>query len=335
MYPFYTKKHQKAILAKAVGLALLAGNIVQASSLAATLQGVRFIDGSIATQPENVDLEPKYDVDGFIVFQPLNSPGLSPFSTPVIGGNYSKILPDGDYKVWQFVDSAVLKATQVQWANETDALEITVSGNNIAWTVSGVSIPASGIDFPFPNFTTAPPIPSVVEDACDINDATVRKIICGGIATPPNPLTCDKTYPSSSNKWPVNANDFDTNRVFVYGDITVSSGMTVKVKSLCNYGTLSSDVNGDLKIEFTDVFANFKEGNVIGANASANSGSSIRLMEKAAGVLGGTVLNEGTIKAGNGSTYIIDSSNAKTFQKSISVGGNIKIRRRRRPKSTG
>lgn len=311
-----------------VGLMLLvAGSAMPVNSWAALLEGVRFIDNPpLATQPENSFSEPKYTVDGFIIFKPLNSPGLSTFSTPVISGDYSVLLSDGDYKVWQYVDPATLDATeisQVQWANETDALEITVSGSTITWT--GTTISATEIDFPFPSFI-AKPIPAALT-ACNISDPSGRKIICDGIASPPSGFTCTDTY--STTSWPTTSNQYENDRVFIYGDIVVSSGMTVKVKSLCNYGTLSSEVSKDIEIEFTDIFANFEDGNVIAENATVANlpGSSIKLegTSPTPPGVGGIVFNEGTIKAGNAFTHVIDSSTATTFEQSQSVGGNIDI----------
>ncbi|OQW95637.1 MAG: hypothetical protein BWK79_01740, partial [Beggiatoa sp. IS2] len=110
---------KKKLSKRMVALALASGVVLPASGWAATLQGVRFIDSSpFASNPLNESNELLYLVRSSIVFQPLNSPNLSEFSTSVMNGSYSIQLANGQYEVRQSVNSALLTPSQlatVQW----------------------------------------------------------------------------------------------------------------------------------------------------------------------------------------------------------------------------
>ena len=316
---------------------LLTGSVIT-PTWAAELHGVRFIDSlPLATEPLNSDNEPKYTADGYIMFQPLNSPGLSPFSISVIEGDYVVFLADGEYKVRQYVDPLVLAKLKsegklVQWATEEEALEITVSGNVI--TRNGSPIANNIIDFPFPE-PNPDQIPLDITTKCNESNPTNRKIICGDGASPS--ILCDYHYSPGSSlpSWPgaSNATLFQNFIVFVYGEVTVTgftdSEIRIKVNSLCNHGILKSDSNG-INITFRDVFANFEDGEVIGADATNATarGASISLWGRndlSPPQLNGRVFNQGTIRAGNAFTHHLNEAEAITFLHSELLGGGINI----------
>ncbi len=330
-----SNRFQKKPLAYAMALALVGCVAVPAGAWAATLQGQRFIDTTpFAITPLNSDPEPPYTARSYIVFKLLNNPQLTQLTAPV-RGNYTIVLPDGDYEVWQFADPAVLTTFQlntVQWANtgnSNQVLKITVAGSTITWTDTGSAVVNNKIDFPFPDFGQSLPIPPIVGQECDVTDSAYRKIICAGV-TPPSGISCDYNNYSLTSPWPGNNHAlFASNRVFVYGKVAVSSyfssGTMATVTSLCNHGTLVSDGNQDVKIQFDSnlgVFANFEDGEIIGADAPADSnqpGASITLQSASLAV------NLGTIQAGNASTHNIDNTEAGTFSQSWSLGGNVTI----------
>lgn len=323
LYPLETRFSKKTI-ACAITLSLGMSAIPLSSFAAALLQGQRFIDTSndgVLNNNESI-----YTTDGYILFRPLNSPNLSVFSTPIIGGGYSTFLADGKYKVWQNVDAALLPPSQlssIRWANESDSLQITVSGNIIRWTDTDVPVPNNTINFPFLNLSDPIPLTTIstIASACNINNSLNREIICGtGAVSLPNGLSCNTIF-TSGNSW---ASSNINKRIFIYGDVTASATQ-ISVGSLCNYGTLTSNLDGsDLKLKFQNVLANY--GSIIGVNAptSTMNGASIQLQGSNSGT-GGIVSNQGTIKAGNAFTLSIDQNQATEFTQSISTGGNVLI----------
>lgn len=354
---------QKKLIAYAVTSALSAVVFPSTSFATATLQGHRFIDSTpFATKPLNNNNEPTYTADGYILFKPLNSTILTPFGTRVTGGSYSVVLPDGEYNVWQYVDPKALDATQLsntKWAvtsldpaalttsaSSISALHITVSAGMIFNLPEFSTVTGGVMDFPVaaPTSITAT-IPSNIASACNINDATKRKVVCGTGANVPAGLSCTHNYPSGSN-W--NANDavFAGQRVFVYGDVSVSAGASTPQsapESVCNYGTLrnaidatgnSSTTGGNtLEIGFTNVFANFSDGKIVASDGTENgnvisNGSSIKLVGAANPLLitiSTYFFNQGIISAGNGYSKSVDFNLATTFEKNLSQGGEIEI----------
>ncbi len=361
-------RFSKKTIACAITLSL-GISAIPLSSFAATISGVRFVDSPLfANFPSNSSSEPVYNLDGYILFK--RSGYASQFSTPVTGGNYSVNLPDGNYKMWQYVDTAstLLTSSQlnsIQWANEANALNLSISGSSIlvSTATGSTSVPSGIIDFPFPNFSNSVSLPSTTGQgqACDINDSTDRKIVCGSNVVNGGGFNCDFHLGQSSSGYvssfpgtpggPPTAlgTTFAGKRVFIFGTVPITDYGTyappIKVKSLCNRGVLNGERGdflfnytsdssiyisqmGHINIEFTDSFVNFTDGSVIASNSNnANDhGGSINLISKAnlGGIITptGTWINQGTIKAGNAYDYPNVDSN---FNQSTSVGGNINI----------
>lgn len=368
-------RFSKKIIACAITLSVGA-SAFPLSTFAATISGVRFIDSTpFAVSPINniSGNDTVYNVDGYILFKRAGF--ASQFSTPVVGGNYSINLPDGNYKMWQYVDTSATLLTSsqfnsIQWATEANALNVSISGSSIlVSTATGTPSVSSGtINFPYPNFTESTSLPSEAFQSCDVNNATDRKIVCGvdvntgsGGISLPSGLTCDfdivslnfsgnHSFPGTPGGPPTaSETTFSDKRVFIYGTVPVTDYKTyaspIKVKSLCNHGTLKGTRDGfyfngnignytqggDVNIEFTDYFVNFTEGSVIASNSNSPNLNGGNINITGANGLSGTLINQGVIKAGNANaeTLIANYSSSPTvfspFHQSVSSGGNIII----------
>jgi hypothetical protein len=350
----------KPLISRSIAVGLLAGCMALPVTgfAAATFQGHRFLDsGDVATKPLNEANEPVYEAEGFILFHPLNSGNSSLFAERISNGGYSQILSDGDYNVWQYLGAptfALLKEEhslttedvkqQIQWVilwDETGslinladrALKISVSGDKITRRDTGeilIEGETGSIDFPYPDFDTPEPlIPPNVTSTCNPSNTNIT-VICSGNVTLPVGISCDHSY-AVNTTWPgTDATAFENDTVFAYGEIAVThyANEFATVDSLCNYGTLKSDANGNpIQIEFGDVFANFKGAKISGSNAMTDSqnGASVKLVEKSGFFPIGTFFNEGTITAGNAFTYQLSGHDAIVFTKSDSQGGEIII----------
>lgn len=325
------KQFKKTAISMVIAGALIGSmNMPEIASAAALLQGKVFVDEApIATEPKMGTGDSLYESETRIILRPLNSSGLSTFSTPVINSQYTVFLADGDYKVWQHIDSSLLMPTQIsslQWANESDALFITVSGSNITWTGTTSFSPISGgvVDFPFLDFSDPVLLNDMISitSACDINNSTDRIIICETGITSLGGLPCDSNIATGT----LLVQSDITKRVFTSGNIRIKD---LQAKSLCNYGDLFSTDNEDIKIVFDTVLMN--DGSIKAEDAPTINSTSSLLFDGSSIYIkpitneGGILANNGTIKAGNAATYQIDSGWASTFEHSLSKGGAINI----------
>lgn len=329
-------RFSKKIIACAITLSIGA-SAFPISTFAATISGVRFIDSTpFAVSPINniSGNDTVYNVDGYILFKRAGF--ASQFSTPVVGGNYSINLPDGNYKMWQYVDTSATLLTSsqsnsIQWATEANALNVSILGSSIlVSTATGTSSVSSGvIDFPYPNFTKSTSLPPSIFQVCNINNATNRKIVCGDNYSSNLPSTvtaCDyyasSTYSGSGTSTtsfpyiypspPVLA----SSTVFIYGNVQITdngSSNPLKVKNLCNHGTLQSSYK-NISIDFINYFVNFTDGSVIASNSSypSSNGGDVNLkgIQDSAGTGGGELFNNGIIKAGNAYNHTIPANSA-------------------------
>ncbi|MEK7991183.1 MAG: carboxypeptidase-like regulatory domain-containing protein, partial [Thiotrichaceae bacterium] len=339
------------------------------SGLAATFQGHRFLDsGDVATKPLNEMNEPIYKVNSFLIFHPLNRDDLSLFARNIKGGEYSSIISDGDYNVFQYVGEqtfALLNEQhsltkeelieQIQWmilwdetggldTNLADrALKISVSGDTITRRDTGeilIDGETGSIDFPFPDLNTpVPTIPSEVTETCDLSNTDVT-VICSDNTELPDGVSCNHIY-TANDTWPGagNATMFDDNTIFAYGEIAVTyygdteSDPIATIDSLCNYGTLKSDENGNsIQIKFRKVFANLENAKINGSDAiiATQSGANVKLMGREnlfllEEVTTGIFVNNGIITAGNAFTHELKGDEAMRFTQSDSQGGSVLI----------
>jgi len=343
----YKSASYKFIVSLLVLISLI--GLIPKPSWAATLSGVQFIDVSpTVTAPiHDINNDPNlYTQGGFIIFQPLNSPGLTPFSATINNGNYTIGLSDGDYEVWQFVDAGTQIISGLQWASQASSLKITVAGNVISYTSTSNIIPNNKLDFPVPVTSTANIDPTILNNITTQCDPVNRVIICQNPNNAPSGQSCDVVVGNSN--WPnSSATQYQNDDISIYGTVNVmhfSPTTFIQVKSLCNYENLVSGNNNpwasqDITIEFEEYFVNFQNSTVIAADSTPNifsngnnlSGGSITLKSPNINISGisvahGDLYNLGVIQAGKGKTFTLPGdADPLTFGQSQSVGGNIVI----------
>ena len=251
-------KSSASIWRGVVFVTLMAGSIVPASSLAATIEGTKFVDSNVNDSWDGDELA--FIHGGIIRLKAANAPSWLPPSQKFTGINGQYIFENvssGDYKIWQYIDptSSLAAALRedgtplVKWASEEAALLITVTeGDEIIRQDNGLVM--SVIDFPTP------------ELGDDI------QIQLGNAANRANNI-CSTPTITLSNSWPtVPPTGIDENAVVeIYGTVEVPiSSPPVEVRAICNHGTLIGKDGGDLQIIFRELFANFSDGEVNGTN---------------------------------------------------------------------
>ena len=211
-------------------LVLLISNVVPIKSWAATIRGTKFIDSqSSGTQNQ---FDPGIDSplpDQVIYLKSEASPAFvlpKAKLTDADGKYVFEGLSPGKYRVWQKVNPR-----SNEWTTYDNAHRITIDNSN-----DDISR-----DFPIPDLTPA---------ERDFIDQQVDR--ANNICNTARPIT-DFTQVTSPN---------DKVKILPGVEIVVPppsfyGGVGVRVKALCNYGTLHSEPGEDLKINATELIANY------------------------------------------------------------------------------
>jgi|GEM_PF-2405377 len=310
------------IPALAVGVTLLVGGVLPATSFAVVdIGGVRFVDTNPGSPEDNPGTGDTSFIDGgYIILKHLSNANTQPTATVADSdGNYAHLnVDDGEYLIWQYIDPTwltdITSIPTIQWSSQESALKIKVENNAIYRLDKPSAVQVTAINFPFPDLTDnsnkVETAKSKAESYCEQPDV----VLCGtdapsGCQFEPAEIQGDTPI----GKWPAASGTVDK-KVATYGEIKVpynsnNADQQVKVKGLCNYGTLTNemDVNVkelNLRIWFTEQLANF--GKIVSLDASSYSkkGSNIYLVGEVELDFGtttvGTFYNGGNILGGNG-----------------------------------
>jgi hypothetical protein len=352
---FANQKRQKTVLAKAIALILLAGNVVPTSGLAVPIEGVKFIDSNKNDTWEPWENELPIVTGGIIRLKAANAPSrLRPAQERTdINGQYvfDNVRP-GDYKIWQYLDPTSSLANAVRedgetplvlWSSEENPLWIRIKENS---QVIKLVVDENGIDFAWEEGefydTDGNGIVNIDFPTPELGDDVQTKLEkATNIAT----NICSMPTVTLYSSWFENGDINEDSVVAIYGEIgdIPDSSPPVEVRAICNYGTLIDGNGSGLTLTFRELFANY--GEIKGINGEENywslgggyhEGTSLLLQDNPDVTCDptdspdpdycsffGIFYNDGKIQAGNGQASSGDSYNTAGEGGSVTIFAGI------------